>query len=227
MSALALGTIPAFADSIVTGTFSDPVSWSNAATADDEITFDGVAPLGSYTTYGAGGYSDDGVTFIGSNGAGFLEQIADSGFQSPYNNWGAGGTLTSAQYLTVGNTPYIQVVLPAATTAFSVDLGSLSPNAMSVQVLLSDGESFTVPTNSRPNLTFFGVTTNAAVSYVDFSLVGADPDNGSQLAMDNFSLGTADQTATPEAGTLGLIGLGLVSLTAVRRRQNTKAVPRF
>lgn len=215
---LAMGAIPAMASSIVTATFTDPVSWQNAVTVNNEITFDGVAPLGSFTNYGSGGYTNDGVTFLGDNGAGYLETIVDSGFQSPYNNWGTGGTLTSApNYLTSGNYT-LKVTLPASITAFGVDLGSFNPNGMSVQVALNDGEAFTVPTTNRPNLTFFGITTSAPVTYVDFSLVNANG-NGGELVMDNLAIGSADQSAAPEAGTLGLIGLGLITLPALYKRQ--------
>ncbi|HVT92230.1 MAG TPA: hypothetical protein VHD76_05265 [Bryobacteraceae bacterium] len=222
VAVLALAAPSAFADTIVTGTFTDAASWAAAADQTGEITFDGVAPLGSYSTYGsAAGYTSDGITFIGQNGSGYLEQIVDAAFQNPFNNWGSGGSLTSAQYVSTGFSPIIHVVLPAGVTAFAVDLGSLSPNGMGVQITLDSGDTFSVPTGARPDLAFFGVTTSAAVNYVDFMLVGADPDNGSQLLMDNFAVGTAAETATPEAGTLGLIGLGLVFLPALRRRASS------
>lgn len=222
VAALALAAPSAFADTIVTGTFTDAASWAASAEQTGEITFDGVAPLGSYSTYGsAAGYTSGGITFIGQNGAGYLEQIVDPAFQSPFNNWGSGGTLTSAQYVTSAFSPVIHVLLPAGVTAFAVNLGSLSPNGAGVQITLDSGDTFSVPTGARPDLAFFGATTSAAINYVDFMLVGVNPDDGSQLVMDNFAVGTAAETATPEAGTLGLIGLGLIFLPALRRRASS------
>lgn len=128
--------------------------------------------------------------------------------------------MISAPYLSSNNTPYIQVTLPSGISAFGIDLGSLSPNATAVQILLSDGESFTVSTANRPTLTFFGLTANAPINFIDFSLINTVPSNGTQLVADNFRFGQAGfASPTPESGTVGLLGLGLMSLYGIRRRQ--------
>jgi hypothetical protein len=214
---LFLGAWPARSATIVTGTYTDLTSWTNAVTEDGDVTFEGGAPTNSFTDYTtSSGYTNQGVQFVGVNGAGYKETIVDPNFQSPYNNWGTGDTLTSAPYFGA-SLPYIQVNLPAAMTAFSVNLGSISPNAVAVLITLSDGETFTVPTSNRPTLAFFGLTANTAISFIDFSVLNALPGDGTQLVMDNFGFGTGDE-ATPEAGTLSLIGVGLMSLTFLRRR---------
>jgi hypothetical protein len=96
------------------------------------------------------------------------------------------------------------VVLPSNTTAFAALLGTVSPNSLSYEVTLSDGETFTVGTSARPTLTFFGVTTDDPITYANFTLLNPGTFSGSYGILTNFQVGTSDQSGggsgqTPEA----------------------------
>ena len=171
------------------GHLTDPNAWSSAATNTSEITFTGIAPAGSFTNEGtATGLTIDGVTFTGQLTSTInAMNVLDERYAAPWFDWGQPATLESPVYNLNPNPsfiPYIHVVLPANTTAFSALLGSVSPNSLSYQVSLSDGEVFTIGTNALPNLTFFGVTTDTdnPITYANFTLLNVPTLSGTSMA---------------------------------------------
>jgi hypothetical protein len=207
-------------------TYSDPNAWASATTGTSEITFEGIAPPGSFTNEGTStGLTIDGTQFIGQLTAStYMLNVTDQLYAPPYFNWNEPATLESPIYNLPADptfVPYIHVVLPSNTTAFAALLGTVSPNSLSYEVTLSDGETFTVGTSARPTLTFFGVTTDDPITYANFTLLNPGTFSGSYGILTNFQVGTSDQSGggsgqTPEACTLILIGSGLVALRAFR-----------
>jgi len=208
-------------------TYSDPNAWASATNGTSEITFAGIAPSGSFTNEGTStGLTIDGTQFTGQlTATTYALNVLDQLYAAPFFNWGVPATLESPIYnLPASPTfvPYIHVVLPSNTTAFAALLGTVSPNDLSYQVTLSDGESFTVGTGARPNLTFFGITADNPVTYANFTVLNPGTFSGTYGVLTNFQVGSSDQSGgggggqTPEACTLILIGSGLVALRAFR-----------
>jgi hypothetical protein len=224
-----------------TVTYTDPTAWGNATSGDQEITFNGIAPSGSFTNEGTStGLTIDGVQFIGQLTANTNAlNVTDEFYAAPYFDWGVPATLESPIYNLPANPtfmPYIQVNLPANTTAFSALLGTVSPNGLTYQVTLSDGEVFTIGTGTRPNLTFFGITTDSsnAIAWADFTVLNPGTYSGTYGILTDFQFGAnatggsgqgQDQGApqVPEACTLILIGSGLVAMRAFRKHLPTLA----
>jgi hypothetical protein len=226
-AALFLAVLPAQASSVV---YTDPTAWGNATNGDSTITFAGIAPSGSFTNEGTStGLTIDGVQFIGDlTATTYALNVLDQYYAAPYFNWNEPATLESPIYNLPANptfTPYIQVNLPANTTAFSALLGTVSPNGLTYQVTLSDGEVFDVTTGALPNLTFFGITAANPITYADFQILNPGTFSGGYGVLTNFQFGAADtggqgQTQTPqvpEACTLILIGSGLIAMRVFRK----------
>lgn len=227
-AALLLAVLPAHASSVV---YTDPTAWANATSGDTEITFGGIAPSGSFTNEGTStGLTIDGVQFVGDlTATTYALNVLDQLYASPYFNWGVPATLESPIYNLPANPsflPYVQVNLPSNTTAFSALLGTVSPNGLTYQVTLSDGEVFTIGTGTRPNLTFFGITSESPITWADFTVLNPGTYSGAYGILTDFQFGgsttdqgqTGDPTQTPEACTLILIGSGLVAMRAFRSR---------
>lgn len=213
---LGLGPHPALAG-IVTQTYSDVTSWSNAVAVGADATFtDPKAPVGGDDPFNsAGGYTEDGIKFVGDDGAGYALQIDNPSATQPWLNWG-GGELLQATYSSGSINPDIRVTLPAGMTAFGVNLMTTGFVGETFKITLSDGESFTAPTFANPTAAFFGLTATSPITYIDFTLTGAPA--GSSMLMDNFEIGTVAAAPTPESASFVLIGSGLIALTILRRR---------
>lgn len=230
-AALLMSALPAQASSI---SYTDPTAWATATAGDTDtvITFGGIAPPGSFTNEGTStGLAIDGVDFVGvynNSPTQYELNVLDENYAAPYFDWGASGTLESPIYNLPANptfVPYIQVNLPANTTAFSALLGTVSPNGLTYQVTLSDGEVFTIGTGARPTPTFFGITAANPITWADFTVLNPGTYSGTYGILTSFDFGTSngqsqgsDPTQTPEACTLILIGTGLVAMRAFRKR---------
>ena len=217
--------------SAATVTYTDSAAWSAAATGNTTIDFTGLAPSGSFKDYGTStGLTASGVNFLGYMSAtSYQLSVMDSMFAQPYYNFGGGATLRGpgSDFQTGSFTPYIHVVLPGNVTSIAANLASISPNGLTYSIKLSDGETFSSTTGSRPNATFFGLTTDAPISYVDFALSNASAGNGSFGLIKTFQFATAGTTSgtnpvaptdTPEACTMILIGTGLVAFRAMKKK---------
>jgi hypothetical protein len=213
-------------------TYTDPTSFANATSSLTQVPLTGLAPAGSFKDYSTStGLLMDGVDFVGeyTTYSSYQLDVYDSQYGSPYYNWGSGPVLRGPVYdnASPANLPYIQVTLPTNTTAFSVNLMTLSPNGLTYQITLPGGATYTTPTASRPTQTFFGLTSDTAISYVDFTVLGTSSTGGTYGLMDNFQFGTASTSDSgdtggsgsdvPEVGTLVLIGTGLIAFRMIRR----------
>jgi len=218
-----LSVAPAFAT--VISTYSDLASWSAASTGVQTINFEGIAPFHGQVSVGPV-ETLAGVTFDGMQGSNpYGMYVIDTSGQS-YWNFGTNGAL-ELPGTNLTPTPSFHIVLPAAVTSFSFNLMSASPNGVSFSVT-AGGSTFTVPTFSTPAPGFFGATFDAPVSTIDVTPLGVIPSNYTDPFLDNFGFGAAaasqsgsDEDA-PEAGTLMMIGSGLVGLTTITRRRRAK-----
>ena len=210
--------------------YTDPVAWMAAVSGTTAIGFEGLAPAGGFKDYSTStGYViTNGPEFIGFEGPAIYGlQVIDSADSSPYFNWGTGASLESPGYNAPPNgfTPYIHVILPANITAFGVDLMTVSPNALTYQVTLDNGNTYTVTTANRPTQTFFGITSDSPIAYINFAVIGTTNGNGTYGLMDNFTYGTADDaTQTPELCTFLLIGSGLATFGYLGRRRRSRNI---
>ncbi|MDQ6759331.1 MAG: PEP-CTERM sorting domain-containing protein [Acidobacteriota bacterium] len=182
------------------------------------IDFEHQAPANGTKSFSSStGYVISGAQFVGyATASTYALLIVDSGASSPYFDFGSGGTLKSPSYDRASNAtflPFIRVTLPANVGAVGVDLMTVSPNALTYQVAVQ-GSTFNIATAVRPNRTFFGVTSDIPISFLDFTVAGTSYNGGSYGLLDNFQF-----EQTPEPGTFLLIGGGLMALGTFRKRQ--------
>jgi hypothetical protein len=216
----ALSLVPAYSTTITT--YSDPVSWAAATTPGYQtVTFTGLAPSGGSTNYSsATGVTNSGVEFIGYNSAGTsVIQVVDSSAFSWYNDGTGDALLESASPEPSSSSPlpYINIVLPANITALGMDLWTASSPAMSYSISVA-GNIYTVPTVGGNTETFWGITSDTAVTSLQLTVPAATSSSGTEALLDNFSFGASDMSVAPEAGTYLLIGTGLISLIVLRKR---------
>jgi hypothetical protein len=202
-------------------TYTDPNAWAAAASSQQTITFEGLAPANGATVYSGGtGVTTGGVEFIGytSSGSSWIEVI-DTNFSSWFN-FGSNDAL--AQDMDRPNSssplPYIQIVLPTGVTAFGMDLFTVSPSADTYQITVA-GNNYTVPTDARPTEQFWGVTSDTAIATINLTLLGTVYNGSTYALLDNFSYGTAaaEMSQAPEAGTFLLIGSGLIGIAGLKK----------
>lgn len=214
---LVLTTLPAHATLI---SYTDPAAFAAALSAMTTIGFEGIAGTNSFANENTStGLTISGVNFTGKLTTGSYDlQVVDGGFASPYYNFGSGASLKSPSYNAVSSfVPYIHVVLPASVTGFGVDLMTISPNAVTYQATVGS-TIFTVATANRPTRTFFGVTSDTPIAFVDLALTGTTNGAGTYGLIDNVQFGATAPEATAEAATLLLIGSGLAALGFFRKR---------
>ena len=214
---LTLAVIPAHSTTITT--YSDPNAWQTAATAQQTITFEGLAPTDGSATYsGATGLTTGGVEFIGytSSGASWI-QVIDTNVSQWYNFGSNDALVQNMDRPTAGSAlPYVQIVLPANVTAVGMDLFTVSPNALNYSITVA-GNQYTVPTEARPTEAFFGITSTAPISSLTLTLQGTAYNGSTNALLDNFQYGTADVSQAPEGATFVLIGSGLIAIAGLRK----------
>ena len=222
-AALLWAAVPAHAAAV---SYTDPNAWAAATTGDQTINFNGIASTGQFTDESSStGLVLSGFDFIGELTASTYNlQVVDSQYVNPFYNFGIGGALRSPAYdraQAATFTPYIHVVFPTNTTAFATNLATVSPNGLTYQVTLSNGQIFTVGTGARPNLAFLGIASDTAITYADFTVLGTAYNGGSFGLIKTFQFGASDTAAqqTPEACTLILIGTGLLAFNWMRKRR--------
>lgn len=222
-AALIISNGPAYAATV---TFTDAVAWGAASSGSTTIDFSTLAPAGSFKDYSTStGLSLSGVNFLGFlSPTAFQLGVFDSQYASPFFNFGGGAELKGPGYdsMNASFTPYIHVVLPGNVTSIAANLATVSPNGLTYSIKLSDGETFSSATGARPATTFFGLTTTAPISYVDFALSDASAGNGTSGLIKNFQFATTVSGGTPppdvpEAATLILIGTGLMAFRGLKK----------
>jgi hypothetical protein len=222
-AALLLSVAPAFAT--VVNTYTDQATWLAASSGVQNVDFEGLAPTnGQSGVYW--GLTLDNVAFSGVQGAGGFGMVVVDTNYSQYFNFGTNDALELAHLIT-SPTPSFHIVLPAAVTSFSLDLMSVSPTSMNF-IVTADGSAFNVPTYGTPTPGFFGATFDTPVSSIDVTALGVIPGNDSYVLLDNFSFGAANVSQpdpvgdVPEAGTLMMIGSGLVGITSIMKRRASR-----
>ena len=205
-AAVVFVSTPARADTIVFTTRSAFVAATSSLTT---IDFEGIAPTNSVANF-TSPLTIAGATFSGS-AAGNVS-VVDSGFFSPLFQFNSGASLSGFGF--------IEVTLPAGTTAVGTDLMSTNPSGLPFQVTLSNGETFIVNTPDRPARGFFGITSDVAITSIRFvTMPGPGQSSGIPL-IDNFSFGQAAPASVPEPATMVLLGTGLLGVAArVRTRR--------
>jgi len=209
---LAVMDTPAYSATITTYTSS--ASWLAATTGDQLDNFEGLAPSGNYTTY-TGGFSENGVQFIGLSGSTIGVGDTSSGFFSSFENYGT----NEAGFVFGGTTTGFTITVPTPVTAFGINLFTGAPVTYTVTTLSTPSSA---PTFVPPNPAFFGVTSDTSFTTVNFQV----PSGTSYAFFDNFQWGTAQTgggSEVPEAGTFLLIGTGLVGFAIFRHRGQPRA----
>lgn len=210
-AAVVFVSTPARADTIV---FTSRAAFTAATTGLTTIDFEGIASPNSVANFSSP-LTIAGATFSGSSTG--AVSVVDSGFFAPLFQFNSGASLSGFAF--------VEVTLPAGTTAIGTDLMSTNPDGLPFQVTLSNGETFIVNTPNRPARGFFGITSDVAITSIRFvTMPGPNQSAGIPL-VDNFSYGQAAPAAVPEPATMVLLGTGLVGI-AVRargRRKSSKA----
>lgn len=136
-----------------------------------------------------------------------------SGDSNP-SGWPPAEVLEVTKCASGTNCPTLTVTLPSAATAFDMFFGPQDFSNPTVTVDNSGGDHFVNGTMIQPNGStpiFFGFVTSAPIT--TFTIVGAVP--ADQWTFDDVQVG--EPAATPEAGTLFLLGGGLLMLRFGRR----------
>jgi hypothetical protein len=219
---LFVAALPAHAGLV---TYTDLNAWTAATSGVTTIGFETLAPANGFKDYSTStGLLVGNLQFQGfENTASYDLQVVD-GTPSWYN-FNSGASLKGPSYNAppAGFVPYIHVILPVNTSAFGVDLMTISPNALTFQVTVA-GQSFNVNTANSPTRTFFGVTSDTSIASINFAVIGTTNGAGTYGLMDNFRSG-AEATQTPELGSLLLIGSGLIGFRMLRRRRPITLAP--
>lgn len=219
----AILAVPVWATSVQ---YSDRVAWEAASSGLTGIDFEGITD--TYASYGdASGLTVGDVQFVGV-------QPASSSYWLYVNNpasgsaedYGSGALLKGPIYSSSDPSRHILVNLPTGVTSFGVDLMTLDADPATFNILLSTGDQFTgINTAARPNRTFFGLTSDAEISSIQFVLTGGVPST-SIPGIDNFTYGAAGSGGgggapeqTPEAATLIMVGMGLILINRLRKKR--------
>lgn len=222
IAALAFPVAPAHSATITT--YTDPTAWQNSANVLQTITFEGLAPTDGTTTYtGATGLNTGGAEFIGysSSGSSWI-QVIDTNFSTWFNFGSNDALLQDMDRPNSGSPlPTVNVVLPAGVTALGFDVFTVSPSALSFTVTVA-GTNYTVPTDPRPTLAFWGITSNTPIASIALTAAGSTYNGSTSALIDNFQYGTADLSEAPEAATFLLIGSGLIGLAVVKKWVSAK-----
>ncbi|MCC6590429.1 MAG: hypothetical protein IT168_27300 [Bryobacterales bacterium] len=226
------------AQASVLNTYSDSSSFNSATSNATVINFDGTTPnsysSNGYTNYygvysNAAGLTINGVNFVGNSGYGSYELTTNNATDpNAGTNYGTDSLLVGPSWYPGAS---MLISLPSSVTAFSLDMGAITPAISSFEIqLVSLGVSYNITTALRPNLTFFGVTLDAPIDQVRIATMPGGPYTTPQLLVDNFVYATAGGAAalenpgpgpggeTPEVTTILYVTSGIGLLIWKRRR---------
>ena len=195
-------------------TYSSLGAFTAATSSLTTVSFDGIAPVNNFVSYGTGSVTLSGATFTNTSGSsGATLFIVDPGY---YSNTYSSGFMTE-DYSSSGS-DVITVTLPGPETAVAFNFGSIFSGGATFTVNLGAQGPFSATTGGSIGsgaLGFVGYTSTTPFSSVVLTL----PDAGLYGVIDNFAFGTASTTATPEPSTFLLLGAGLAGLGIVSRRR--------
>ena len=177
--------------------YMDKSAFDAAATILDTLDFEGIAPQGSFLSFGSN-FTQMGVTFTDTQSR---ILIIDGDFPQ----WGYQSS--SGAYLNENAISPLDIYLPGNITAVGFNVAGLGPPIRdpmtTVRVTTSGVEtSFAIPGASLPDLAFVGVTSDAPITKIEIS--------NFMPVVDNFSFGDAGSlTAVPEPSAVAMIVTGL------------------
>ncbi len=205
--AIGLGSLAARGDSF----YNTQASWAAALSGGPTtVNFEGIAPPLGFTVPGFGPGTNiavGGVNFaVGPAGTNNLFFVLGDGY------YGYPVSTISLQPTDFTAPADLLITLPTSMTALGFDWGAVFTGG-DATITLSDGTAVTVPPPTFPGFQFWGVTAPGGITSVEITL----PDSYG-LSMSDFSYGSA-ATATPEPGSLLLLGSGLVGLLGAVRRK--------
>lgn len=177
--------------------YGDAASFNAAVTGATTYTFEGIAPLNSYTyapSFSVGGaqFSSNGYLFVIDANAG-------------YGTYGS--SFLSGQSGSPANNIYVAL---SATNAIGFYLGSYIDAFFNVYVTLNTGESFALSLPATNTTEFVGFVSDSPITALTFS----EP-NGRVLDITQFV--TASANSVPEPEILALLALGLLGIVVTRR----------
>ena len=196
-------------------TYTTRAAYNAATTNNTILTFQGLATNGDAIHY----TSPPGVSTGGIN----FQSTSDQLFAiDPSHSPGAGWNFSSGQFLDDNNYTFTSslnaTLLPANTTAIGADFGLQTGNtatSFQLQLTLSNSDVLVInlaASNSNPILSFFGFTSDVAITSVAMKVTSVNSGNGS-LVVDNFTFG---QSAIPEPSTMSILLVGGVAISGVR-----------
>jgi len=214
---LAMGLAPAWGSTVVYCNQSAACGTNTEAafeTATASLTFESVDLTNG--TYAEPGYSNaDGITG--------LDLLGFNNTTTPYSVTVAGGVLEQS---VGGPGTSIEIELPSDVYAVELMVSVTSGSANPCVELVTSPSSFNntncnnqLNISSSSDVEFIGVVSTSPITDV---FIGTTTGAGQPLAISNIELGT--ESPTPEAGTLLLIGTGLVGMRFMNRRQRRRSL---
>ncbi len=185
--------------------FTSQAAWAAATSDVFTITFNDIQVPSNpgWVDYSTTGLQLHGVTFSANPATFGGIQVGVWPDVCVVNAFGAGNNFLCGN--TFG-TKIFEAALPQLVVAVAMRLLP-NPHSSSVQLIFSSGDSQTIPALPSATPVFAGFVFSQPVSWVRFDSAGANA-----IAVDDFSYGQV-----PEASTVLLAGVGLISLLAARR----------
>jgi len=200
--------------------YQDRPAWEAETLSISTIDFEGLTSTwSSYNT--AAGLTVGDVQFAGLAGGGYSLTVVNSAYD-PSHDFGSGSVLKGPYYWGTDLSRQIEITLPSAATVFGLDFMSIGSSPEDFAITLSNGEAWTgLPGVAAPGRQFFGVVSETPFTQVQLML-STGINSVTYPVIDNVAWGAAGAPPpgeTPEAGTLLLVGGGLIMLWRIRRRQ--------
>lgn len=197
-------------------TYTDRTAWLAAAGTATTLDFESIAiPANPGFIFAGASYVTGGVTFTGSGSPVGAEgvYVVPAAYAPAIYDWGS-GTSIHYQYA-IPATLRATFGGPVAAAAF--DFFAYLPTAGDgFTVRLSTGESFGETAGAQPNRGFFGMVTDAPVTWVEISA----PDGYQFIGLDNLSFtDTPGAAAVPEPSSFWLAAAGMAVLARLRWRR--------
>lgn len=200
-------------------TYNDRGAFASAAGSLTNIDFEAQATApNSFAYYGFGpGLSVSGVNFSAPLSS-YLYVAASNAVVTAYE-WGSGASLLFGSTNEGGN---LVISLAPNTFSFGFDLMAQADQAPDstgglIYDIDIDGIDYNATTSARPTRSFFGITSDTAMSTVTLTMTNTNTFRALPI-IDNVSFGNT-RNSVPEPGSLLLAGLALLALATARARR--------